>query len=197
VDWYRVCILDHGISTANCILSRLDLTAPTRNMGPRKLLKEGTLLKSKSGRKLHAYLCSDILVLTDISMKNLYRMVCLFLAAVPVAHAPQQPIALADSNVTEVPGKGTLNNACEFYGVLILVRADDLGFQISLPYPRGGETIALRATSIRDCQRACCLSIIFSHVSFPKTVWIEAIEHASRKCKEADRRAARRRTGTI
>jgi actin cytoskeleton-regulatory complex protein PAN1 len=56
-------------------LSRLDLTAPTRNMGPRKLLKEGILLKSKSGRKLHAYLCSDILVLTDISMKNLYRMV--------------------------------------------------------------------------------------------------------------------------
>jgi hypothetical protein len=57
------------------VLRRLDLTAPTRYMGPRKLLKEGTLLKSKSRRRLYAFLCSDILVLTDESMKTLYRMV--------------------------------------------------------------------------------------------------------------------------
>jgi actin cytoskeleton-regulatory complex protein PAN1 len=56
-------------------IRRLDLTAPTRNMGARRLLKEGTLLKAKSGRKLHALLCSDILVLTDSTVKNLYRMV--------------------------------------------------------------------------------------------------------------------------
>ena len=54
---------------------RLDLTAPTRNMGTRKLLKEGVLTKSKSGRKLCAFLCSDILVLTDANAKSLYRMV--------------------------------------------------------------------------------------------------------------------------
>lgn len=55
--------------------SRLDLTAPTRYMGPRKLIKEGTLIKAKSGRKLYGFLCSDIFVLTDESMKTLYRMV--------------------------------------------------------------------------------------------------------------------------
>jgi actin cytoskeleton-regulatory complex protein PAN1 len=55
--------------------SRLDLTAPTRNMGPRKLLKEGILFKSKSGRRLRGFLCSDILVLTDEAGKRLYRMV--------------------------------------------------------------------------------------------------------------------------
>lgn len=44
-------------------------------MGPRKLIKEGALTKAKSGRKLYGFLCSDILVLTDESMKTLYRMV--------------------------------------------------------------------------------------------------------------------------
>ncbi|KAI0781525.1 hypothetical protein BD413DRAFT_505992 [Trametes elegans] len=53
---------------------RLDLTAPTRYMGPRKLLKEGVLMKAKSGRKLRAFLCSDILVLTEEATKSLYRM---------------------------------------------------------------------------------------------------------------------------
>jgi actin cytoskeleton-regulatory complex protein PAN1 len=57
------------------VLRRLDLTVPTRYMGPRKLLKQGVLLKAKSRRKLYALLCSDILVLTDESMKNLYRLV--------------------------------------------------------------------------------------------------------------------------
>ena len=54
---------------------RLDLTAPTRYMGSRKLLKEGILLKAKSGRKLRAFLCNDILVLTEATTKSLYRMV--------------------------------------------------------------------------------------------------------------------------
>ena len=56
---------------------RLDLTAPTRYMGPRRLLKEGILTKAKSGRKLRAFLCNDILVLTEDVTKSLYRMVCL------------------------------------------------------------------------------------------------------------------------
>ena len=55
--------------------SRLDLTAPTRHMGPRRLLKQGPLMKSKSRKKLRAFLCSDTLVLLDDAQKNLYRMV--------------------------------------------------------------------------------------------------------------------------
>jgi hypothetical protein len=48
-------------------------------MGPRKLIKEGALAKAKSGKKLHMFLCSDILVLLDENMHNLYRMVnCVF-----------------------------------------------------------------------------------------------------------------------
>ncbi|KIK78082.1 hypothetical protein PAXRUDRAFT_17082 [Paxillus rubicundulus Ve08.2h10] len=53
---------------------RLDLTAPTRHLGARKLLKEGTLSKAKSGRRLRAVLCSDILVLMDEGEKALYRV---------------------------------------------------------------------------------------------------------------------------
>lgn len=45
-------------------------------MGMRKLLREGILVKAKSGRRLRAFLCSDILVLTEESVKALYRMVC-------------------------------------------------------------------------------------------------------------------------
>ncbi|TFK20128.1 hypothetical protein FA15DRAFT_600278 [Coprinopsis marcescibilis] len=60
---------------------RLDLTAPTRYMGDRRLLKQGVLSKAKSGRKLKAFLCSDILVLTDHNGKTLYRM------PIPLAHA--------------------------------------------------------------------------------------------------------------
>ncbi|KAG0703200.1 hypothetical protein DFH29DRAFT_803716, partial [Suillus ampliporus] len=42
---------------------RLDLTAPTRHLGQRKLLKEGVMSKAKSGRKLRLFLCSNILYL--------------------------------------------------------------------------------------------------------------------------------------
>lgn len=52
--------------------SRLDLTAQTRFMGERKLIKEGALGK-RSGRKLHGYLCNDILVLTHNTL--LYHVV--------------------------------------------------------------------------------------------------------------------------
>ena len=54
---------------------RLDLTAPTRYLGDRKLLREGLLNKAKSGRKLRVFLCNDILILTEEHAKTLYRMV--------------------------------------------------------------------------------------------------------------------------
>ncbi|KAJ3537063.1 hypothetical protein NM688_g6740 [Phlebia brevispora] len=122
---------------------RLDLTAPTRNMGTRKLLKEGPLSKCKSGRRLRAFLCSDILVLTDEHAKTLYRM----------------PIPLSEIQIQEVPGW-----------------RDDLAFQIALAYPRGGDKINLKATSARDCQ-----------------VWMQSLERASRKCREAEKSASQRR----
>ncbi|TCD66409.1 hypothetical protein EIP91_001400 [Steccherinum ochraceum] len=121
---------------------RLDLTEPTRHMGARKLLKEGVLMKAKSGRRLRAFLCSDILVLTEEAAKTLYRM----------------PIPLSECQVREAPG-----------------HRDDLLFQVALAYPRGGDVISLRGTSARDCQQ-----------------WMQAIDNASRKCREAQKRAARR-----
>lgn len=45
--------------------ARLDLAAPTRSQGPRKILKEGKLAKAKSGRKLMGYLFSDLLLFTE------------------------------------------------------------------------------------------------------------------------------------
>lgn len=54
---------------------QLDLTAPTRFMGPRKLIKEGLVMKSNSKRRLRAVLCSDILVLVEESTGAIYRIV--------------------------------------------------------------------------------------------------------------------------
>ncbi|KAF8874204.1 hypothetical protein CPB84DRAFT_1967046 [Gymnopilus junonius] len=118
---------------------RLDLTAPTRFMGPRRLIREGSLMKAKSGRKLHAFLCSDILVLVDESLKNLYRM------PIPLAHA-------------QVSGS-----------------KDDTAFQITQAYPRGGDSVSLRALSARDCQQ-----------------WVQEIDSAGRRARHAEERAARK-----
>ncbi|CDO71918.1 hypothetical protein BN946_scf184940.g65 [Trametes cinnabarina] len=123
---------------------RLDLTAPTRYMGPRKLLREGVLMKAKSGRKLRAFLCSDILVLTEESSKSLYRM----------------PLSLSEVQVHEPTGK------------------DDTTFQLAVAYPRGGDSITLRAASARECQ-----------------TWMYAIHSAAKRCREAQRRAARKSRG--
>jgi hypothetical protein len=82
--WYlKIFGLDQGKQGGICFLNssqvtwtrRLDLTAPTRFMGSRRLIREGLLIKAKSGRRLHGFLCSDIMVLMDASMKTLYRLV--------------------------------------------------------------------------------------------------------------------------
>ncbi len=51
---------------------------------------------------------------------------------------------------------------CDF---VLIGRSDDLGFQLALPYPRGGEAVSLKASSVRDCQRtsALFLSVIPIH----------------------------------
>ncbi|QRW00930.1 actin cytoskeleton-regulatory complex protein pan1 [Ceratobasidium sp. AG-Ba] len=94
----------------------LDLTAPTRYMGPRRLLKEGVLVKAKSGRRLQAVLCNDIFVLMDAAAQSLYRM----------------PMSLTELVVKE--GK------------------DEVTLLVQVAYPRGGDTIALRAGSARDAR---------------------------------------------
>lgn len=46
-------------------LQRIQLTASTRLLGKRTIIKEGPLFKVKSGRKLNAYLFNDILIFTE------------------------------------------------------------------------------------------------------------------------------------
>ena len=68
-------LLEIGLKlTLNPVPRQLDLTAATRYMGPRKLIKEGLLVKAKSGRRLRVFLCNDILVLTDENPRSIYRM---------------------------------------------------------------------------------------------------------------------------
>jgi len=75
----------------------LDLTAPTRFMGPRRLLKEGLLVKVKSGRRLRAVLCTDILILVEEANKTVYR----------------DPMPLSEVAIHELPG-GRGRSPCVF-----------------------------------------------------------------------------------
>jgi hypothetical protein len=85
---------------------QLDLTAPTRFMGPRKLLKEGVVIKSNSKRRIRAVLCSDILVLVEESTGAVYRIVrslpFAFLSCLLTRFV--QPIPLSSANVHEARG---------------------------------------------------------------------------------------------
>jgi hypothetical protein len=79
---------------------------PTRSMGQRLLLREGVLTKAKSGRSLRGFLCNDVFILTDASVKSLYRMVSNpTFDRVPYSLSRLQPIYLTDLVVSEVPGK--------------------------------------------------------------------------------------------
>ncbi|KAK4700326.1 hypothetical protein P7C70_g5926, partial [Phenoliferia sp. Uapishka_3] len=58
--------------------ARLELTAPTKLLGRRRILKEGELTKAKSGRKLNTYLFNDLLLFTEtkavaVSIEVVYR----------------------------------------------------------------------------------------------------------------------------
>jgi hypothetical protein len=83
--------VDNGImlSSKRLMSSRLDLTAPTAYQGPRTLIKEGPVTKSKSGRKLTMVLCNDIIVLVE--SRNLYRMVSP-VSLLPKLFTPSFPI---------------------------------------------------------------------------------------------------------
>ncbi|GAA5977335.1 hypothetical protein JCM10908_004943 [Rhodotorula pacifica] len=47
------------------VVGRLDLTAPTRLLGPRRILREGKVEKHKSRRQLQTYLFNDLLLFTE------------------------------------------------------------------------------------------------------------------------------------
>jgi len=113
--------------------ARLDLTSPTRHMGPRRLLREGVLSKAKSGRKLRAVLCSDVLVLLDEGERGLYRV------PIPVNEIEIKPSRMG--------------------------REDTL-IRVHVAYPRGGDTIVLRAGSVREAK-----------------AWSEAIGEAGRRAR--------------
>lgn len=63
----RLAVLSDELVFANNLDAHLDLTAPTRSMGSRVLLREGELDKAKSGRKLRAFLFNDMLLFTEQS----------------------------------------------------------------------------------------------------------------------------------
>lgn len=89
-------------------------------MGPRKLLKEGVLAKQKSGRKLRLFLCNDILVLTDVDVKQLYKMVIVLDCLETSANRLQQPMQLSEIEVKNTSGaRGRVLFICSSRNFLI------------------------------------------------------------------------------
>ncbi|KIK17094.1 hypothetical protein PISMIDRAFT_685628 [Pisolithus microcarpus 441] len=119
---------------------RLDLMLPTPHLGPRKLLKEGVLAKAKSGRKLRVLLCSDILLLLNESEGG-----GLYRVPLPV-------------------------HELEIHTSRRHARSEDAYIWIHRAYPRGGETLVLRAPSICEAR-----------------AWTEATVLAAAKVKEGIR----------
>lgn len=121
--------------------SRLDLTQNTAYMGPRRLLKEGSVTKAKSGRKLQLVLCNDIIVLLE--SRNLYRMVGCVSLEYPYAPdaIPKQPIPLHEARA-----KGGSSR-------------DGSAFTITQDYKRHGDTIALKyaVDAFKDLHILTCL----------------------------------------
>ena len=76
------------------------MAGETKHMGPRSLVFEGSLAKTKSGRKLHGYLFNDLLLLVEPKAKAdakgyqylLYRKVC-----IPVGSTLRLPMHVADT----------------------------------------------------------------------------------------------------
>lgn len=172
--------------TEGVFFSRLDLSAPTRNMGHRKLLKEAVLWKSKSGRKLRAFLCTDILVLTDEGAKTLYRMVSLILDSydIPLNGRAMKLPAYPSRRGTSSRRTRYVPFRSSFPPFINILRdqhllttpshliADDLTIQVGLAYPRGGDKIVLRASSSREAH-----------------AWLSEIDTQSKKCRDAERKA--------
>ena len=78
-------------------------------MGPRKLLREGTLMKHKSGRKLRVFLCNDMIILTDEAVSRLYKMASNLFEKRPILCLMRllQPIQLNQVDVKGLHGKGS------------------------------------------------------------------------------------------
>lgn len=113
---FEMLASDRDVQT---ITRRLDLTGATRNMGTRRLLKEGILFKAKSGRKLRGFLCTDILLLTDESIKSLYRLVGLALYDYDLCFLTSiQPIQLAYAHAKE-SSRSKVGGACTVHYPMI------------------------------------------------------------------------------
>ncbi|KAI6017701.1 Dbl homology domain-containing protein [Pisolithus microcarpus] len=119
---------------------RLNLTLMTHHLGPRRLLKEGVLAKAKSERKLRVLLCSDILLLLNESESG-----GLYRVPLPV-------------------------HELEIHTSRRYARSEDAYIRIHRAYPRGRETLVLRAPGIREAR-----------------TWTEAIISAAAKTKEGIR----------
>lgn len=149
-------------------------------MGTRKLLREGVLIKAKSGRRLRAFLCSDILVLTEVSVKALYRMVRRFPSATITLLTSVSSLFHYPRSRLEKHLAAVVRDIPPFLYATDELCTDDLVFQIALAYPRGGDKINFKATSARDCQ-----------------LWMQALEKASHECRQAEMRAAKRRQSRL
>jgi hypothetical protein len=90
-----------------------------------------------------------------------------------------QPIPLSGMEVRDPSGsRGTCIVSVVFIW-LILPWPDDLVFEVAVVFPRGGDTLALRCSSVRECH-----------------LWVQTMDKAIKRSQEAESRARRGSRGS-
>ncbi|GAA5879139.1 hypothetical protein JCM16303_001313 [Sporobolomyces ruberrimus] len=107
----KLAYLSDNIEFSGMGDARLDLTAPTRLLGSRKLLREGKVEKAKSHRQLNVYLLTDLLIFTETRVGGTGEVVY------------RLPIPLEESSVRE-RARDALSFVVTYRGESINVRAD-------------------------------------------------------------------------
>ncbi|GAA5912265.1 hypothetical protein JCM6882_005211 [Rhodosporidiobolus microsporus] len=87
----KLAYLSDNIELPGMSSGHLNLTAPTRLLGKRHILREGKVEKARSGRKLSAYLFNDLLIFTEAQPNG------------PGEVVYRYPIPLEESSVREHP----------------------------------------------------------------------------------------------
>ena len=170
-------------------------------MGPRRLLKQGPLMKAKSGKKLQAFLCSDTLVLLDDAMKNLYRMVRSFIFDIYLTQFDWWPTTICSLSRLLIPRRRNLG--LEVRSTIADDLVERLNFFLSRRYCL--LDIPSIPTRRRFCRPSCGIcarlsAYVICHLSshyqqyqlFFSLEWVQEISNAGKRARHAEDRAIRR-----
>lgn len=170
----------------------LDMSKPTKYMGPRQLLHEGNLRKAKSGRRLYGYLCNDVLLLF-VPRKTSIK------ALSPDWGQEMQAMQAAQSNSSFLSGAVPGGNWDLYHAPIALEHArvrvddDDLKFTLVVSTPLPSALLAYESSvpahlqpSAPPSQQVSLITVKTSHAR-ERRAWVAALDKAIEAVAKAPR----------